>query len=733
MNPPQQGHYKFRTASLADIELPQEIAPLREIAYNLWWTWNPRARRLFSQIDSGLWAMYRNPVELLINIEPHHWESLLENDSFRETYKSVLREFNAYMGGQDKTWFAKTHPDYQGGPIVYFSTEYGLHESLRVYSGGLGVLSGDHCKSASDLGLPFIAVGLLYRNGYFEQEIEPDGRQQHFYPMYDFSRLPIRPLLDDNGHQMHVKVDFPERAVYARVWLAQVGRVSAILLDTDTNKNLPSDRPITCQLYVSGREMRLCQELILGIGGARALRALGIEPACWHMNEGHSAFLGLERVRRFVKGGMTLNEASAEVAKNSVFTTHTPVPAGNETFDVALVRKYFKRYCDDLGVTLENIVELGQSGAGETPFNLTVLAVRLSSYANGVSELHGKVSSEMWAHLFPKLQPREQPVRAITNGINTLTWLGFHMSELFDRYLTPAWRDNVMDNLFWKRGVAQIPDADLWEAHNEQKQELIRWTRNGVRAQLARHGASPDDLLAVNKLLDPNALTMGFARRFATYKRADLLLRDMERLRRILKNPSQPVQILFAGKAHPADKDGQEFIRRIFEISRHGDLRGHIVFLENYNMRMARLLVQGVDVWLNTPRRPMEASGTSGMKAAVNGALNCSIPDGWWVEGATEENGWTIGNGHRSDDPHAQDQQDSEALYEIIEKQIVPLFYSRDADGLSADWLKKMKASIATITPRFSAARMVREYAEQAYLPAAARAGKVMKEQEVQW
>jgi starch phosphorylase len=726
---------KFRSAPLADIELPQEVSRLRDLAYNLWWTWNPQARRMFSHIQPGLWAIYRNPVELLINIEPHHWETLLEDDTFLTMYKSVLREFDGYMRSVGEAWFAKNHSNYQGGPFVYFSTEFGFHESLHTYSGGLGVLSGDHCKSASDLGLPFIGVGPLYKNGYFEQAIEPDGRQQHFYPAYDFSRLPILPLLGDDGRQLTVSVNFPDRKVYVRVWLAQVGRVPVLLLDTDTTKNNPADRPITGQLYVSGREMRICQEIVIGIGGVRVLRALGIQPSCWHMNEGHCAFLGLERIREYVKQGLNFEDACKEVAKNSIFTTHTPVPAGNEAFEVDLMRKYFKNYCKDTGVKMDDLLDLGLSypGRGHQPFSLTVLAIKLSTFCNGVSQLHAKVSNEMWRHVYKKLKPNESPVQGITNGVHTQTWLGFQMSELLDKYLTPAWRDNLMDELFWKRGVVNIPDKELWEVHNLQKENLIRFARGRMRQLLARHGCSPDELRGVEELLNPDVLTIGFARRFATYKRADLLFRDFDRLREILKNAEQPVQIIFSGKAHPADKPGQELIRRIFDVSLHSDLRGHIVFLENYNMRIARMLVQGVDVWLNNPRRPHEASGTSGMKNPVNGGINFSIADGWWCEVQNHDAGWTIGNGQEFDNPDMQDHEDSESLYEILEDDIVPLYYKRESNNLPVEWIKKMKASMATVVPRFSTARMVRDYSEQAYVPAAKRAGAVTTPAEQTW
>jgi len=727
---------RFRSAQLADIVLPKEVARLRELAYNLWWTWNPHARRMFSHIQPGLWAMYRNPVELLINIEPHHWEQLLEDEIFLTMYRSVLREFDAYMKPAGGTWFSQNYPRYSGGPFVYFSTEFGWHESLHTYSGGLGILSGDHCKSASDLGLPFIAIGPLYKHGYFEQEVEPDGRQQHFYPAYDFARLPIMRLLGDNGHQLVVSVPFPGRDVYVQVWLAQVGRIPVLLLDSDLPKNDPADRPITGQLYVGGREMRICQEILVGMGGVRVLQALHIEPACWHLNEGHCAFLCVERLRGLLQAGLSFDAACKEIAKNSVFTTHTPVPAGNEVFDVSLVRKYLQPCCEETGADINQLIELGLShpGSKNEPFSLTVLALRLSSYRNAVSQLHGKVSNQMWRHIFPDAKPNEEPIKAITNGVHTQTWLGWQMSDLYDRYLTPAWRHNLMDEIFWKRGVANIPDAELWEVHCLQKDNLIRAVRARVRTQLARHGCSPDELRELDTLLNPDWLTIGFARRFATYKRADLLFRDFDRLRAILKNPKRPIQILFAGKAHPADKPGQELVRRIFEISRYSDLRGYIVFIENYNMRIARLLVQGVDVWLNTPRRPQEASGTSGMKAPVNGAINFSVADGWWCEVQNPEAGWTIGNHQTVDNPDQQDQLDSQSLYDILENQIAVLYYQRDADGLPREWIKRMKASIATVLPRFSTARMVRDYLEEAYLPAARRAGATVNgHPETEW
>ena len=720
----------IRTIPVADIELPREVEPLRRLCYNLWWTWSPRARRLFSHIDHDMWARYRNPVELLINVEPHHWRSLVENETFMSSYNTVMRQFDQYMNAKD-TWFARNHPNYDAGPIAYFSCEYGFHESIGIYSGGLGVLSGDTCKAASDFGLPFLAVGLLYKNGYFHQEIEPDGRQQHMYPNYDFTRLPLLPAQSLDGGELVIQVELPGRTVHAKVWKAQVGRVPVLLLDTDINRNDPADRPITGQLYVMGREMRLCQEILVGVGGARALRVLNIEPAVWHMNEGHCALLSYERIRVAMRQEKLSFQAAVEkIKRNAVFTTHTPVPAGHEAFEVDLVKKYAAEYCKQLGVPVDEVLQLGLAHpTGHQPFSLTVLAIRTSAYQNAVSELHAKVSNQMWSHLYPETKSKTRPIAAITNGVHTQTWLGYHMWELFDKYLGNDWQDHLMDEIFWSHKVPAIPEQELWEIHQIQKENLVRYVRREMRIMLARHGCSPDELRAVDKLMNPNALTIGFARRFATYKRATLLFHDYERLRALVKNAERPVQVIYAGKAHPADKEGQGLVQRIFDIAYRSDLRGHIFLIENYTMRTARMFVQGVDVWLNTPRRPREASGTSGQKAPFNGGINCSVLDGWWCEGFKGENGWAIGNEHEMNTTELQDYQDATSLYETLENQIVPLYYQRNEQGLPVDWIKKMKASMATCTPRFSAARMLRDYITQAYLPHAPKT----KKQEEAW
>ena len=721
---------EIRTIPVADIELPREVEPLRRLCYNLWWSWSPRARRLFSHIDHDMWSRYRNPVELLINFEPHRWRSLIENETFMGQYQAVLRQFEQYMNSAKNSWFPRNHPNFDAGPIAYFSCEYGFHESVHIYCGGLGVLSGDTCKAASDFGLPFVAVGLLYKNGYFQQEIEPDGRQQHMYPNYDFTRLPMLPAQSLDGGQLLISVELPGRKVYAKVWKVQVGRVPVLLLDTDIDRNDPADRPITGQLYVSGREMRLCQEIILGVGGARLLRALNIQPSVWHMNEGHSALLSYERIRVAMKEqNLSFKQAVEKIKANAVFTTHTPVPAGHESFDLDLVRKYAAEYCAQLEVPLDEAIKLGLSHEdGHEPFSLTVLAIRTSSYYNGVSELHAKVSNEMWRHLWPKAKPSAKPIAAITNGVHTETWLGYHVGELFDKYLGD-WAEHLMDEIYWSHKVPSIPDQELWEQHHIQKEDLIRFVRRELRTMMARHGCSPDELRSIEQILNPQALTIGFARRFATYKRATLLFHDYDRLRALLKNQQRPVQFIFAGKAHPADKEGQGLVQRIFDIAYRSDLRGHIVLLENYNMRTGRMLVQGVDVWLNTPRRPREASGTSGQKVPINGGINLSVLDGWWCEGYKGDNGWAIGSEHDHGTTELQDHQDAVDLYDLLQNQIIPLFYDRNPEGLPLGWIQKMKASMATNTPRFSAARMVRDYIIQAYLPHAPK----MKKQEEAW
>lgn len=710
---------KIPRLHVGDIDLPREVAGLYDLAYNLWWTWTPEARRLFSLLGGRAWSTYRNPVEVLITFDRGHWPELLEDDAFLGVYHSVTQKLERYLEGGDETWFDRAGAAAAAGPIAYFCMEYGLHQALPLYSGGLGVLAGDHLKSASDLGLPLVGVGLLYRHGYFSQSIDADGRQQHSYPEHDFSRLPILRAAGPTGRGVVVTVPFPDREIQAQVWIAQVGRVPLVLLDTDVPQNDSADRLITSMLYTAGREMRLAQEIVLGIGGARALEALAIEPAVWHLNEGHSSLLQFERIRRaMAENGRDLEAALADVRRHTVFTTHTPVPAGNEAFDQPLVRRYFDGWWAALGVPAERWTQLGNNDHGEPgqPFNLTALAVRTSARINGVSKLNAEVAAKMWLHLLPESLPAEERMQAITNGVHAPTWTGVELQELFARWFGEAW-PRVLGSETGRVAVVEGRDEDLWLAHMAQKRRLARFLRARLRNQFARHGLSPDELRVVERMFDPEVLTIGFARRFATYKRAGLLFSDLIRLRRLVAHPERPVQILLAGKAHPADKQGQELIQHLFQLSQSEQLEGRVFFVEDYDLRVGRKLVQGVDVWMNTPRRPMEASGTSGMKAAMNGALNCSIADGWWPEGFDGHNGWVIAGKECPGDDAAQDREDASALYHLLEEEIVPAFYERDEKGLPRRWIARMKEAIATITPRFSSDRMVRDYTERAYLP----------------
>jgi starch phosphorylase len=699
----------IRTMQVADIELPPTLERLRDLAYDYWWSWSPRASRLFARIDPEPWRRYHNPVQLLINVEPQQWMRLLSDPEFVRLYEDVVQSLDEYR--RRPLWFTE-HAAKLPGPIAYFSMEFGIHESLGIYSGGLGVLAGDHCKAASDLGVPLVGVGLLYRSGYFRQTVDADGFQQHIYPDYDFARLPVLPVQAPTGGTLTVPVDLPGRIVHAAVWKVQVGLVPVLMLDTDIALNDPADRPITGVLYVRGREMRLCQEIVLGVGGVRALRALGIHPLGWHMNEGHVAFLALERARERVRLGDGLDEALAATKANTVFTSHTPVPAGNETFDRKLVRKYLEPWIREVGCEPEEALGLGADNGN---FNMTALAIRLSAHANGVSRLHGEVSSAMWRHFFP--EGAEQPVGYVTNGVHTASWVGPEMRSFYDQRIDPDWEQHLLEPELWKK-IHEAPDAALWSAHRAQKERLIRFVRERVRLQSARHGLSPDELRQVEALLDPHALTIGFARRFATYKRAFLIMSDLDRLRALVSDPARPVQLLFAGKAHPADREGQEVIRRLVALT-HGEFRGKLVFLENYDIEIGRALVQGCDVWLNTPRRPQEASGTSGQKVPINGGVNLSILDGWWAEAYRGDNGWAIGDGHIDPDTAVQDRADAEALFRLLAEEVVPRFFTRDEAGLPREWIRTMKASIESVVAPFSAHRMVRDYVVGSYLPAA--------------
>ncbi len=698
--------------------LPPQLEGLHRLAYNLWWTWHPAAKNLFGQIDSIAWQRYRNPIPVLAG--PVAWDELLGDPRFLADYRDVLAAFDRYMANGSDHWLERRHPDALTGPIAYFCAEYGFDESLGIYSGGLGVLAGDHTKQASDMALPFVAVGLLYRKGYFRQTIDADGHQEHAYPDYDLSRLPIQRVVGRDGNPLHVHVELPGRTLNVAVFLAQVGRIPVLLLDTDQAENDRADRPITHILYVRGREMRLHQELVLGVGGVRALRALDITPAAWHLNEGHSAFLLCERAREQVAAGSTLDDAWSAIRENSVFTIHTPVSAGNERFDADLVRRIAGPMLDGDGrpntggVAMERVLELGRGVDGSTSqFDMTAFSLRLTARANAVSQLHAETANATWEGIVP------HRILGITNGIHVASWVGDGMRELYGRTLPTE-----IDNLDGRPGrfsdrVERIARADIWDAHQRQKLELTLFAQGRLRNQFARLGDAPSTLKELEHVLDPSIFTIGFARRFATYKRAGLLFTDIDRLARLLFDEQRPVQVIFAGKAHPADRPGQQVIQEIYTLSRSEKLGGRIFFVEDYDMRIARFLVQGVDVWLNTPRRPLEASGTSGMKAAVNGAVNLSVRDGWWDEGWNGDNGWAIGGQSSDPDEGAQDWADAQDLYRLLEEEIVPRYYERGRDGRPAAWIDLMRRSVASTIWRFSTTRMLHEYMEQMYLPAA--------------
>ena len=698
----------------ATFPLPPRLEGLRRLAYNLHWAWNPRTRNLWSLIDRAAWTRYRNPIPVISGSTD--WSRLLDDEKFLAEYHDVLADFDQYMANGSDHWFGRKYGDRLDGPIAYFCAEYGIHESLGIYSGGLGVLAGDHMKSASDMALPFVGVGLLYRKGYFRQSIDADGHQEHRYPDYDLARLPLSRVQDENGLPLSVTLDLPGRTLSVAVWLAQVGRVPVLLLDTDVAENADEDRPITHMLYVRGREMRLHQELVLGIGGVRALRALGLSPAVWHLNEGHSAFLLAERAREYVRDGGTIDAAWDKVRRDSVFTIHTPVSAGNERFDADLVRRVAGELLDRGGVPVERVLELGLgTDQDRGQFDMTAFSLRLTHGANAVSELHARTANGTWEPLM------EHEIQAVTNGVHGPTWVGQPVVELLARHLDAdlhALDAGSRQDPFWER-LDAIPANELWEAHLRQKRELAIFVHGRLRSQFARHGEAPSVLGELASALDPSIMTIGFARRFATYKRAALLFTDMDRLAALLWNEARPLQIVFAGKAHPADRPGQQVIQDIFQRSRSPQLRGRVFILEDYDMRIGRYLVQGVDAWLNNPRRPLEASGTSGMKAAQNGVPNISVLDGWWDEGYTGDNGWAIGGRETDPDEAAQDWSDAQDLYRLLEEELVPAWYDRDAAGTPPRWVEVMRRSMATTLWRFSTTRMLQEYTERLYLPAA--------------
>ena len=704
------------SADLLFTPVPARISRLRDIAYNFWWAWNPHATALFARIDAHLWeAIYHNPVQFLRNVRQRELLKACNDTAWLADYDAVVADFDAYMKRKD-TWFKRTYPT-QTASIAYFSAEFGLHESLPIYSGGLGILAGDHIKEASDLDLPLVAVGFIYPQGYFRQRLDHSGWQEAMYSKMNFADIPARPAMTPAGDEVVVEVELPGRTIYAKVYHLQVGRVTLYLMDTDIHPNSPSDRELSARLYGGDHDLRVAQELVLGVGGVRALRQLGIAPSVWHMNEGHSAFLVLELARELVAKGVPFMQAFDQVRDQAVFTTHTPVPAGNDAFSLDLIDKYFAKFWDQLGISRDAFMNIAMQQQSWGPsFAMTVLALRLSEMHNGVSKLHGHVARGMWQWLYPGKTLDEVPITSVTNGIHTASWLAPQMRTLFDTVLGRDWYENLDNPATWQ-ALKTSDNGQFWQARLALKRTLVEFVRERLAQRHTRLGFPP----VTWPMFDDTMLTIGFARRFATYKRATLLFRDPERLKAIINNPDRPIQLVFAGKAHPADEPGKHFIQDVYRRSQEPEFAGRIIFLEEYDMCVARALVQGVDVWLNTPRRPYEASGTSGQKASLNGIPNLSILDGWWPEAYDGSNGWAIGEEREYDNTDHQDWEDAQHLYHLLENEVAPAYYDRDASGVSARWVTLAKNAIATVAPQFSTQRMLNEYVNRLYLPVSAK------------
>ncbi len=702
--------------------LPDSLKDLEFIAKNMFWAWNPDMTELFKRIDGNLWAACsHNPVKLLGCISQARLEDLARNQSFMAELAQAAQRLRSYLDGP--TWFESVCPQPTPPVIAYFSAEFGIHECLPIYAGGLGILAGDHLKSASDLGIPLVGVGLLYQKGYFRQYLNVDGWQQEMYVDNNSDVMPVDLVRKSSGRPLTISVEYPGRCVSAQIWSVSIGRVKLYLLDTNISANSPADRMITACLYGGDVELRIRQEIMLGIGGLKALAAMGITPTVCHMNEGHAAFMALERIRQLRSTtNMTFDEALEATKSSNIFTMHTLVKAGLDEFRVQLMDKYLGSYFSHLGINRSQFFALGRilPDDDDETFKMPILAMNLSSYVNGVSKLHARISREMWSGLWPGFPVKDVPIIPITNGVHIKSWLSEEMSSLYDRYLSPNWADETLSSTAWN-SVEEIPDEQLWRVHQRCKEQLIVFARNRLKEQMRRRGTYHTELNWAEEVLDLEAITIGFARRFVGYKRAHLLLRDPQRLVRLLSNPQRPVQIIFAGKAHPRDSEGKDIIRQVIHFANQHSVRRRIVFLEDYDIDVARIMVRGVDVWLSNPRRPMEASGTSGMKAALNGVLNISTLDGWWCEGFRPDGGWAIGAGESYQDTNYQDQVESQALYNMLENEVVPLFYTRSADNLPRAWIHRVKNSIRWIAPRFNTHRMLAQYTRRFYNPAAAR------------
>ena len=703
--------------------LPKKLKDLEIIANNLLFSWNANMRDLFTRLDMDLWEKTcHNPVEIISKIDQKTLNDKANDDSYVYLLGKVKEEFDRYI--EKTTWFENEKKLNKDLKVAYFSMEYGITESLAIYSGGLGVLSGDHLKSSSELGIPLIAVGLSYQNGYFKQKLNINGWQEQDYPINDFYNLPMSVVRDKNGKSIIVKVSLPGRDVSIKIWKAKVGRISLYLLDTNIKENSEEDRIITAELYSGDNERRIKQEIVLGMGGIKALKAVGEKISICHMNEGHSAFAGLERIKDLViNEKLSFHEAVVAVKAATVFTTHTPVKAGIDLFDSELVKTYFHNYCNEVGVSMDEFLSFGRVNQHDEKekISMAILAIKLSYLTNGVSQLHGKVAQKMWRNLWPEVLTQEVPITAVTNGIHHASWISMELAELFDRYLGPKWIEEPADNSIWKK-VDDIPDGELWGVHERRRARLVGFARK-KQQEYFREIEAPNSIVQKAKsVLNTNALTIGFARRFATYKRATLIFKDPDRLAKILNNEDRPVQILIAGKAHPQDNEGKKFISDILELTKEDRFSRNVVFLEDYNMNIARYLVSGCDIWLNNPRRGLEACGTSGMKAAANGCLNCSTLDGWWDEIYSPEIGWAIGNREEYQDMEFWDNLEAEELYTLLESQIVPTFYNRGEDRMPREWIKMMKQNMITNCAIFNSNRMLQEYTERMYVPSNDRA-----------
>jgi starch phosphorylase len=703
--------------------LPDRINELGRLAFDLWWTWHQGAREVFRRLDYPLWRLTaHNPVRMLHMVPRERLNEAAREPSFLAVYDAAIKNLGRALTAEDSWWFRR-FPDLSQGPIAYFSAEFALHQSLPIYAGGLGVLAGDLCKEASDLGLPLVGVGFMYPQGYFHQRILSEGWQEEVYETLNWQDAPIERAILPDAKPCIVPVPLGNRTVYVSVWLARLGRVRLYLLDTDLEENAPWDRELSARLYGGGSETRVQQEIILGIGGVLALRVLGQDPIVWHLNEGHAAFVVLERLRDAIEHGESFAAALEQVRRSTVFTTHTPLAAGHDAFPFQLVETHLAGYWDTLGEHRDDFLRLATYDSGGGPmFNMTALALRSAGAVNGVSQVHGQVTREMWAPIWPSVPESERPVKVVTNGVHVLSWIAPDLASLFEQYLGADWREHHDESSLWDK-IFAIPDEKLWAVRQALRSYLVAFIRERARQLWFEGNVSTARVVAAGTLLDPNALTIGFARRFTDYKRPDLIFHNPERLAHILSALRRPVQVLFAGKAHPADDVGKHHLQRLYKRAIDPSFGGRVAFIEDYDTHVAHFLVQGCDVWLNTPRRPFEASGTSGMKASINGVLHMSSGDGWWIEGYTGSNGWLIDGGVANGDPAAVDAADAEALYRLLEEHVVPTFYDRDASNVPRDWLQMVKEAIRSVTPRFSARRMLKQYAEEMYAPMVSRPG----------